>query len=97
MKIDDKGLQGPRLDGGAAVRPATGGATGTTAPRTDVVNVSDTARQLAQLRTDVGDPMAIREDKVEGLRAVMAKGHYSADLGAVATKFLRETLGELLA
>jgi flagellar biosynthesis anti-sigma factor FlgM len=102
MKIDDgKGVQGPRLDGAAPVRsastPGAGRSGGTGAPAGDQVSVSDTARQLAQLRAEVGDPGAVQQEKVDGLRAIMAKGHYSADLADVAQKFLRETLGGLLA
>jgi flagellar biosynthesis anti-sigma factor FlgM len=102
MKINDgKGVQGPGIDGTGAARPApaAGASRGAEviAPAADQVSVSETARQLAQLHADVGDPLAVRADKVEGLRAVMAKGHYSADIQQVAQKFLHETLGHLLA
>ena len=39
---------------------------------------------------------AIRQEKVQGLRAVMAKGQYSADLEDVARALLRDVLGGLL-
>ena len=102
MKINDgKGVQGPLLDGSGAVRPAPAagadrhGDAGV--PTADQVSVSETARKLAQLHAEVGDPAAVRQERVEGLRAVMAKGQYSADIGRVAEQFLRETLGGLLA
>ena len=101
MKINDgKGVQGSLLDGTGAVRPAPAGAdrhAEAGAPTTDQVSVSETARRLAQLHAGVGDPGIVRNDKVEGLRAVMAKGRYSADLNQVADKFLRETLSGLVA
>jgi flagellar biosynthesis anti-sigma factor FlgM len=100
MKINDgKGVQGPTLDGTGAVRPTPAGVDrrGDAGTPADQVSVSDTARHLAQLHAEVGNPDAVRQDKVDGLRAVMAKGQYSADLGAVAQKFLHETLSGLLA
>jgi len=99
MKVDDrKGLQGPRVSGPGAIQPAAGAAGPSGTPATDQVSVSDTARRLAQLRAEVGDVSVetVRQEKVQGLRAVMAKGQYSADLENVARKLLREVLGGLL-
>jgi flagellar biosynthesis anti-sigma factor FlgM len=101
MKIEDgKGVQGPRVDPTGSSRPAAKGAVRGAeagAPAGDQVSVSDTARHLAQLRVQVGDPHAVRQDRVASLQSVMAKGQYSADIGDVAEKFLREKLGEILA
>jgi len=99
MKVDDrKGLQTPSVGAVGAVQPA-----GTTGPSavstTDQVSVSDTARQLAQLKAalgDVGQVDAARQQKLQGLRAIMAKGQYSADLEDVARKLLRQVVGDLL-
>jgi len=99
MKVDDrKGLQAPTLSGPGAVQPAGGTAGPSGTPATDQVSVSDTARRLAQLRAEVGDVSAasVRQEKVEGLRAVMAKGQYSADIEDVARKLLRDVLGGLV-
>ena len=99
MKVDErKGPQEPRLGGPGAIQPAAGTSGPSAPPVSDQVSVSDTARRLAQLRAEVGDVRvdAVRQEKVQGLRAVMAKGHYSADLEGVARKLLREVLGELL-
>jgi anti-sigma28 factor (negative regulator of flagellin synthesis) len=62
----------------------------------DQVSVSETARQLAILRIGVGNVSLVREEKVTGLRAVMAKGQYSADFQNVARDVLRELLSQLL-
>ena len=99
MKVDDrKGPQQPIVSGAGAIQPAAGTAGPSGTPATDQVSVSDTARRLAQLRAEVGDVSVegIRQEKVEGLRAVMAKGQYSADLEDVARKLLRDALGGLL-
>jgi anti-sigma28 factor (negative regulator of flagellin synthesis) len=54
-------------------------------------------RLLAGLKAEVGPLDVLREEKVTGLRAVMATGNYSADIQDVARQFLRELLGQLLA
>jgi len=97
MKVDErKGPQAPNVGGPGAIQPAAGTASPSAPSATDQVSVSDTARRLAQLRAEVGDVSvdAVRQEK--GLRAVMAKGQYSADLEDVARKLLREVLGGLL-
>jgi len=98
MKVNErKGVLDPRLGSPTAVRP-DGAASAQAGPAPgDQVSVSDTARELAQLRGKVGDLGAVRQEKIQGLAAVMAKGQYSADLGDVARKFLGEVLGQLLA
>ena len=99
MKIQErKGVLDPRLGGPDAVRPDGGSSSGSPAPGSgDQVTVSEAARELARLRAEVGDLGAVRQDRVEGLAAVMAKGQYSADFDDVAEKILRELLGEVLA
>ena len=99
MKVDErKGPQAPNVGGPGAIQPAAGTASPSAPSATDQVSVSDTARRLAQLRAELGDVSVegIRQEKVEGLRAVMAKGQYSADLEDVAQKLLRDVLGGLL-
>ena len=99
MKVDErKGPQAPNVGGPGAIQPAAGTASPSAPSATDQVSVSDTARRLAQLRAEVGDVSveAVRQEKVQGLRAVMAKGQYTADLEDVARKLLREVLGGLL-
>ena len=99
MKIQErKGVLDPRLGGPDPVRPDGGASGESVAPGSgDQVTVSEAARDLARLRAEVGDLGAVRQDKVEGLAAVMAKGQYSADFHDVAEKVLREVLGEVLA
>ena len=79
--------------------PRVGGPTGPPTPAwaADRVSVSDAGRLLAGLKSEVGSLELVREEKVTGLRAVMAKGNYSADIQDVARQFLRELLTELLA
>ena len=100
MKVDDrKGLQTPAVGALGAVQPAAGTAGPSAPSTTDQVSVSDTARQLAQLKAEVGDVAqvdATRQEKIQGLRAVMAKGQYSADIEDVARKLLRQVVGDLL-
>jgi flagellar biosynthesis anti-sigma factor FlgM len=101
MKIDDrKGVQGPMVDGlgtvgGGSPQPAPD------PPEGDQVSVSSVARDLSRLRGELGDVRAevdsVRQDKVAGLRAVMAKGQYSADVKAVARKVLRAHLEQAVA
>ena len=92
MKVNEpKVLLYPRFGG------PTGRASGAPAGAADRVGVSDTDRLLAGLKAEVGPLDVLREEKVRGLRAVMAKGNYSADIQDVARQFLRELLGQLLA
>lgn len=83
------------------LHPRFGGPTGrgSVAPRraADRVSVSDMGHLLAGLKAEVGPLDVLREEKVTGLRAVMAKGNYSPDIQDVARQFLRELLGQLLA
>ena len=92
MKVNEpKVLLYPRFGG------PTGRASGAPPGAADRVGVSDTDRLLAGLKAEVGPLDVLREEKVTGLRAVMAKGNYSADIQDVARQFLRELLGQLLA
>ena len=52
---------------------------------------------LAGLASEVGSLDRLREEKVTGLRALVATGAYSANVQDVARRFLRELLEELLA
>jgi len=83
------------------LHPRFGGPTGhvSRAPTraADRVSVSDIGRLFAGLKGEVGPLDVLREEKVTGLRALMAKGNYSADVQDVARQFLRELLGQLLA
>lgn len=98
MKIHErKGVLDPRLGGPDAIQSEShGGVTAPSPGSPDQVSVSDLGRQIARFRADVGDVNDIREDKVRGLQAVMAKGQYSADIRDVARKLLREILGQVL-
>jgi len=96
MKVNDrKGPIDPTV-AGPAVRPDGGVAAPEPPAATDKVSVSDAARDLARLRSAVGDVNTVDMQKVSGLSAVMAKGQYSADVRDVASKVLRSILGELL-
>jgi len=99
MKVDDRKGLTPGVGAVGAVQPAAGTAGPSAPSATDQVSVSDTARQLAQLKAQVGDVGqvdAAHQEKIQGLQAVMAKGNYSADLEDVARKLLRQVVGELL-
>jgi anti-sigma28 factor (negative regulator of flagellin synthesis) len=92
MKVNEpKVLLHPRLGGPIGRVPGV-------PPRgADRVSVSDSGRLLAGLKAEVGPLDVLREEKVAGLRAVMAKGTYRPDLQDVARQVLRELLGQLLA
>jgi flagellar biosynthesis anti-sigma factor FlgM len=91
-----KDLPEPLVSGVASVRHGPLAAAAAAPAADDQVSVSETARQLAILRIGVGNVSLVREEKVTGLRAVMAKGQYSADFQNVARDILRELLGQLL-
>jgi anti-sigma28 factor (negative regulator of flagellin synthesis) len=98
MKIHDrKGVLDPRVGGPDAIQSES--LRGPAAPgpgSPDQVSVSELGRSLARFRAEVGDVNEIRDDRVRGLQAVMAKGQYSADIRDVARKLLRELLGQVL-
>lgn len=97
MKVGEgKGVLGSRLGGVDAVHPSGTPAPPVASAGADRVSVSPLGRELAHLRGEIGDLDAINEERVVGLRAVMAEGHYSADFQHVARKLLRELLGQLL-
>jgi negative regulator of flagellin synthesis FlgM len=96
MKVDDrKTVLDPRV--GGAQTPAPGGQAPVSggAPAADQVSVSDTARDLAKLRSAVGDPDAVREEKIAKLREAVENGSYHPDVRETAKKLLRELLGDL--
>ena len=98
MKIHErKGVLDPRLGGPDAIHSESpAGATAPGGGGSDQVSVSDLGRQIASFRSEVGSVHDVREDKVRGLQAVMAKGQYSADIRDVARKLLRDILGQVL-
>lgn len=99
MKVGDrKQVPNPALGGIAT--PGEAGAAGSPPPAPasaeDQVRVSQAARALARLITQVeGEEPDIRTEKVEPLRAAVARGEYRVDVQATARKFLREVLGDL--
>ena len=96
MKVNErKGVIDPAV-AGSAVRPDGAAAASEPPAAADRVSVSDAARDLARLRSAVGDVNTVGAERVSGLSAVMAKGQYSADVRDVAAKVLRSILGELL-
>jgi hypothetical protein len=96
MKVNErKGVIDPAV-AGSAVRPDGAAASPEPPVAADRVSVSDAARDLARLRSEVGDVNTVSMEKTSGLSAVMAKGQYSADPRDVAGKVLRSILGDLL-
>ena len=83
-----EGPTGPRLDSPSEPAPP--------ATAEDRVSVSDTARELARLRSDLGPVDLLRPERVASIQDVMAKGQYSADPPRVARDFLRDILTQLL-
>jgi hypothetical protein len=63
----------------------------------DRAAVSEDPGELARLRAEVGPVDAVRADVVRALRTAVESGRYAPDPVAVATSFLRDLLGELLA
>ena len=97
MKVNEpKVLLHPRF-GGPTGRVPTGRVWEAPTSAADPFSVSDRGRLLAGLKGEVGPLDVLREEKVTALRAMMAKGSYSADIQDVAREFLRELLGQLLA
>jgi flagellar biosynthesis anti-sigma factor FlgM len=98
MKIHErKGVLDPRLGGPDAIpTDGRGPAPAPSAGGSDQVSVSEISRELARIRTQVGDVDEVRAEKVRGLQAVMAKGQYSADIRDVARKLLQEILGQVV-
>ena len=60
----------------------------------DKISVSEEARTLSRLRTEIGNVDAVRTDRVESLRDRIESGQYEVDLKAVARKFLESLTGE---
>jgi flagellar biosynthesis anti-sigma factor FlgM len=99
MKVGDRKQVLSTGPGGVAspVDPATSnGPLLAPAPSEDQVRVSQVARALARLIAHGDDAeLAVRPDKVEPLKAAVARGEYRVDLQATARKFLREVIGDL--
>ena len=98
MKIHDHGGPGaPNRPGEApgVDRPGARGQGARTpnAADTDKVSVSEEARTLSRLRSEVGDVDAVRSEKVEELRGKVERGEYQPDLRSVARKFLASIFG----
>ena len=98
MKVNErKGVVDPRVGAPTGVAP-DGSQPAPTAPAAgDQVSVSDAARELARLKSEVGDLDGVREDQVAVLQAVTEGGGQVASPRQTAQKLLREVLGELLA
>jgi len=97
MKVDDrKTVLDPRVGGTPAPAPGGHAAVGGTAPASDRVSVSDTARDLARLRAAVGDAGTVREEKIAALREAVENGSYHPDVRETAKKLLRELIGDLV-
>jgi flagellar biosynthesis anti-sigma factor FlgM len=98
MKVNDrKGVLNRAVECTAGVRPSDASAAATTpAAPEDRVSVSDAARELSRLRSDLGPVDLVRPEKIASIQDVMAKGQYSADPPRVARDFLREILSQLL-
>jgi len=100
MKVGDRkdGLN-PALEGiGGSADPArANGPLIGPGPSQDEVRVSQVARALARLIAGIdGEALAaVRAERVEPLRAAVARGEYRVDLQATARSFLREVLGDL--
>jgi anti-sigma28 factor (negative regulator of flagellin synthesis) len=96
MKVNErKGVLSRGVEGPGAIRPdAPSEASPATAE--DRVSVSDTARELARLRNELGPVDLLRPERVASIQDIMAKGQYSADPPRVARDFLRDILTQLL-
>lgn len=95
MKVEGrKGALDPTL-GAGTVRPDEAPSSPTAVGGADQVNLSDAARSLARLRTEVGDVRSIDEFKVTQLSALASDGQYRPDFREVARRLLRELLGDL--
>ena len=97
MKVNErKGLVSRGVEGSGAIRPDAPSEAPPPGSAEDRVTVSDTARELARLRSELGPVDLMRADRVVSIQDVMAKGQYSADPPRVARDFLGEILAQLL-
>ena len=97
MKINErKGLVSQGVEGPGPIRPDAPSAAPPPGSGVDRVTVSDTGRELARLRSELGPVELLRADRVASIQDVMAKGQYSADPPRVARDFLGEILAQLL-
>jgi negative regulator of flagellin synthesis FlgM len=60
----------------------------TTVRQPDAVTISDNARSIAAATKAVGDAPAVREDRVNELKAAIAAGTYSVDSRRLASKLI---------
>jgi flagellar biosynthesis anti-sigma factor FlgM len=97
MKVNErKGVLNRGVEGPGAVRPDAPTEAPPPAAAEDRVTVSDTARELARLRNELGPVDLVRPERIASIQDVMAKGQYSADPPRVARDFLRDILSQLL-
>ena len=97
MRIDQgKQAIGAKVDGAASVR-------GTASLRDvlgldgdDRVQVSDTARMLVRLRSEVGAVDGVRDDVVASFRDRIARGDYQPDYPGVAQNLLRDVMEQVV-
>jgi negative regulator of flagellin synthesis FlgM len=54
----------------------------------DAVTISDSARAIAAATKAVGDAPAVREDRVNELKAAIAAGTYTVDSRRLASKLI---------
>jgi flagellar biosynthesis anti-sigma factor FlgM len=98
MKVGErKSVLDPRVGGAVGPAPAAGPPPAAASTGGDQVSVSETARELAHLRAEVGDVDTVAAEQVASLRAAAARGAYVPDVRGAAERLLREVLEELLA
>jgi anti-sigma28 factor (negative regulator of flagellin synthesis) len=98
MKVNErKSVPDPRVGGAGGVAPGGSVPEGTGAGADDQVSVSETARELARLKGEVGDVEGVRADRVASLRNATTDRRYVPDARGAATGLVREVLGDLLA
>ena len=98
MKIDNNGPN-PLADAADSLKPTTADALGADKPRAakvepDAVALSPDARLLQAAFAQAAEPLAVRGDVVERMRALLATGHLGHDRGALADSIIDEWLNE---
>ncbi|HZP41916.1 MAG TPA: flagellar biosynthesis anti-sigma factor FlgM [Candidatus Binatia bacterium] len=99
MKVNDRnrGVLDPRVSELGGIAPDGGAGAPGGVGEADQVSVSETARELARLKAEVGDPNAVDEYRVATLRALTAEGRWAPDLRATAEALLRHVVSDLVA